>query len=165
MELTWFAIIRFYIHGTYIIINIVTILHCTMEYFPIYPKIKNELDLVFFFLYKFMSFIEKNKENVYNISTTNCFFWEKGKVARMSKMLAVIVVTLLAFSALVEPPSAQAWKLIPNPRNAPLPISGHPYNRGCSAATQCRGGTPVARKLLTLVKNGTNWGFNALFIT
>ncbi|KAG6420409.1 hypothetical protein SASPL_116936 [Salvia splendens] len=83
------------------------------------------------------------------------FILKKGKVARMSKMVAVIVVTLLAFSALAEPSSAQAWKL-PNPGNAPLPISGHPYHRGCSKATQCRGGTPGARKLLTVVKNGTN---------
>ncbi|KAL1562353.1 hypothetical protein AAHA92_04942 [Salvia divinorum] len=77
----------------------------------------------------------------------------------MSKMLVVIVATLLAFSAVVEPSSAEAttiglWKL--SPKNPPLPVSGNPYRRGCSTTTRCRGGTPSARKLLTILKNATN---------
>ncbi|KAG6423453.1 hypothetical protein SASPL_113849 [Salvia splendens] len=76
----------------------------------------------------------------------------------MSKMLAVVVVTLIAFSALVEPSSG---KIIGYPVigvDNPLPYTppakpGSPYQRGCSAATQCRGGPPSSRKLLAILKN------------
>ncbi|KAG6423452.1 hypothetical protein SASPL_113848 [Salvia splendens] len=71
----------------------------------------------------------------------------------MAKMIAVVVmVTLLAFSALVEPSSAQAWKL-PKPGPPRQRPGVPPFRRECRIKDRCRGGIPAARKLLTIVKN------------
>ncbi|KAL1562352.1 hypothetical protein AAHA92_04941 [Salvia divinorum] len=78
----------------------------------------------------------------------------------MAKMVVLVVPTLLVFSALVPVLLAQpiiGYPVIggdlPKPGTSPPADSGNPYNRGCSEAEKCRGGTPRGRKLMTIVKN------------